>query len=139
LFIGSGLFDHDRLHKHGARIAVATDVGGGTSYSMLRTLDEGYKVLQLRGQRLNPLRSFYMMTLGNARAISLEDRIGTIEAGRDADLVVLDARATPQMALRMEAVESLANELFLLQTCGDDRAVVETYVAGKAMKSGLAA
>jgi guanine deaminase len=137
LFIGSGLFDHDRLHKHGARIAVATDVGGGTSYSMLRTLDEGYKVLQLRGQRLNPLRSFYMMTLGNARGLSLDDRIGTIEAGRDADLVVLDARATPQMALRMEAVESLANELFLLQTCGDDRAVVETYVAGKAMKSGL--
>ena len=139
LFIGSGLFDHDRLHKHGARIAVATDVGGGTSYSMLRTLDEGYKVLQLRGQRLNPLRSFYMMTLGNARALSLEDRIGSVEAGRDADLVVLDARATPQMALRMEAVESLANELFLLQTCGDDRAVVETYVAGKAMKSALAA
>ena len=137
LFIGSGLFDHDRLHAHGARIAVATDVGGGTSYSMLRTLDEGYKVLQLRGQRLNPLRSFYMMTLGNARALTLDDRIGSLAAGRDADLVVLDARATPQMALRMEAVESLANELFLLQTCGDDRAVVETYVAGVPMKSGL--
>ncbi|MEQ1900870.1 MAG: guanine deaminase [Devosia sp.] len=139
LFIGSGLFDHDRLHKHGARIAVATDVGGGTSYSMLRTLDEGYKVLQLRGQRLNPLRSFYMMTLGNARALSLDDRIGSIEAGRDADLVVLDARATPQMELKMEAVTSLSNELFLLQTCGDDRAVAETYVMGKAMKSLLPA
>jgi len=139
LFIGSGLFDHDRLHAHGARIAVATDVGGGSSYSMLRTLDEGYKVLQLRGQRLNPLRSFYMMTLGNARAMSLDDRIGTIETGRDADLVVLDASATPQMALRMEAVDTLANELFLLQTCGDDRAVVETYVAGRPMKSALAA
>ncbi|MDO8359928.1 MAG: guanine deaminase, partial [Devosia sp.] len=138
LFIGSGMFDHDRLKAHGARIAVATDVGGGTSYSMLRTLDEGYKVLQSRGQRLNPLRSFYMITLGNARALSLEGRIGSLEPGADADLVVLDARATPQMALRMEAVDSLANELFLLQTCGDDRAVVETYVAGKAMKSGLA-
>ena len=137
LFIGSGLFDYDRLQSHGARIAVATDVGGGSSYSMLRTLDEGYKVLQLRGQRLNPLKSFYMMTLGNARALSLADRIGTLEAGTDADLVVLDARATPQMALRMEVVDSLANELFLLQTCGDDRAVVETYVAGKAMKSVL--
>lgn len=139
LFIGSGLFDHDRLHAHGARIAVATDVGGGSSYSMLRTLDEGYKVLQLRGQRLNPLRSFYMMTLGNARAMSLDENIGTIEAGKDADLVVLDAAATPQMALRMEAVNSLANELFLLQTCGDDRAVVETYVAGRPLKSALAA
>jgi guanine deaminase len=138
LFIGSGLFDHDRLHANGARIAVATDVGGGSSYSMLRTLDEGYKVLQLRGQRLNPLRSFYMMTLGNARALSLEDRIGAIDPGRDADLVVLDARATPQMALRMEVVDTLANELFLLQTCGDDRAVVETYVRGRPMKSALA-
>ncbi len=138
LFIGSGLFDHERLAAHGARIAVATDVGGGTSYSMLRTLDEGYKVLQLRGQRLNPLQSFYMMTLGNARAMSLDERIGSIEAGKDADLVVLDARATPQMALRMETVQSLAGELFLLQTCGDDRAVVETYVRGRPMKSGLA-
>lgn len=134
LFIGSGLFDYERLHERGVRIAVATDVGGGTSYSMLKTLDEGYKVLQLRGQRLPPLASFYMMTLGNARALSLEDSIGSIEPGRDADLVVLDARATPQMALRMETIDSLTEELFLLQTCGDDRAVAEVYVAGKAMK-----
>jgi guanine deaminase len=138
LFIGSGLFDRDRLARAGVRIGVATDVGGGTSYSMLRTLDEGYKVLQARGQRLNPLTSFYMMTLGNSRALSLEDEIGSLAAGRAADLVVLDARATPQMALRMETVETLWGELFLLQTCGDDRAVVETYVMGKAMKSGLA-
>jgi guanine deaminase len=138
LFIGSGLFDHDRLHMRGARIAVATDVGGGSSYSMLRTLDEGYKVLQLRGQRLNPLRSFYMMTLGNARAMSLDHRIGSLTPGMEADIVVLDARATPQMALRMEAVDSLANELFLLQTCGDDRAVVETYIKGRPLKSALA-
>jgi guanine deaminase len=137
LFIGSGLFDRDRLQTAGVRLGVATDVGGGTSYSMLRTLDEGYKVLQLRGQRLDPLTSFYMMTLGNARALSLEDRIGSLERGRDADLVVLDSRATPQMALRMETVESLANELFLLQTCGDDRAVAETYVMGQPKKSAL--
>lgn len=137
LFIGSGLFDYQRLHTHGVRIAVATDVGGGTSYSMLQTLAEGYKALQLRGQRLGPLNSFYMMTLGNARALSLEGTIGSLMAGADADIVVLDARATPQMALRMETVSSLGEELFLLQTCGDDRAVAETYVAGKAMKSRL--
>jgi guanine deaminase len=137
LFIGSGLFDYDRLHQRGVRIAVATDVGGGTSYSMLKTLDEGYKAMQLRGQRLNPLRSFYHMTLGNARAMSLADRIGSVAAGMDADLVVLDSGATPQMKLRMQTVDSLINELFLLQTCGDDRAVVETYVAGTAMKSAL--
>lgn len=139
MFIGSGLFDHDRLHLHGVRMAVATDVGGGTSYSMLKTLDEGYKVLQLRGQRLTPLRAFYMMTLGNARALGLEGTIGSLQPGGDADVVVLDSRATPHMAVKMERVETLSEELFLLQTCGDDRAVVETYVAGRPMKSGLSA
>ena len=137
LFIGSGLFDYDRLHKNGVRIAAATDVGGGTSYSMLRTMDEGYKVLQLRGQRLTPLRSFYHMTLGNARAMSLDDQIGALRPGNAADIVVLNSRATPQMALRMETVDSLGNELFLLLTCGDDRAVAETYVAGRPLKSML--
>jgi guanine deaminase len=137
LFIGSGLFDYERLHERGVRIAVATDVGGGTSYSMLRTLDEGYKVLQLRGQRLNPLRSFYHMTLGNARGLGLEEHVGTLAPGTDADVVVLDSRSTPQMALRMETVGTLTEELFLLQTCGDDRAVVETYVAGQPLKSAL--
>ncbi len=139
LFLGSCVFDYQRLHERGVRIAVATDVGGGTSYSMLQTLDEGYKALQLRGQRLSPLHSFYLMTLGNARALSLEGTIGSIAPGGDADLVVLDSRATPQMALRMETVDSLKGELFLLQTCGDDRAVAEVYVAGKPVKSGLAA
>ncbi|HEY9010281.1 MAG TPA: guanine deaminase [Devosia sp.] len=139
LFIGSGLFDYDRLHTHGVRIAAATDVGGGTSYSMLRTMDEGYKVLQLRGQRLTPLRSFYHMTLGNARAMSLDGEIGALKPGNAADIVVLNSRATPQMALRMETIETLSEELFLLLTCGDDRAVAETYVAGKPLKSALAA
>ena len=77
------------------------------------------------------------MTLGNARAMSLEHRIGSLEPGMEADIVVLDASATPQMKLRMETVDSLEQELFLLQTCGDDRAVVETYVMGRPMKSGL--
>jgi len=138
LFIGSGLFDYDRLHQHGVRIATATDVGGGTSYSMLATMAEGYKVLQLRGQRLTPLRSFYHLTLGNARAMSLDDEIGTLEAGKMADIVILNSGATAQMRLRMETVGSLAEELFLLQTCGDDRAVAETYVAGEPLKSALA-
>ncbi len=138
LFIGSGLFDYERQHERGVRIATATDVGGGSSYSMLRTMDEGYKVMQLRGQRLTPFRSFFHMTLGNARAMSLDGRIGSLEPGKEADIVVLNSAATPQMALRMETCGSLEQELFLLQTCGDDRAVVETYVMGKPMKSALA-
>lgn len=137
LFLGSGLFDRERLRKHGVRIGIATDIGGGTSYSMLRTLDEGYKVLQLRGQRLNPFASFYMATLGNARSLSLEGTIGAIAPGNAADLVVLNAGATPAMALRLATVSNLAEELFLLQTLGDDRAVAEVYVNGSRAKSTL--
>ena len=137
LFLGSGLFDHERLAIAGVNVAVATDIGGGTSYSMLRTMDEGYKVLQLRGQRLTPLNSFYMMTLGNARALSLEGTIGSIAPGMAADLVVLDAGATPAMALRLATVTSLVEELFLLQTLGDDRSIAEVYVAGARQKSTL--
>lgn len=135
LFLGSGLFDRDRLMQNGVRIGIATDIGGGTSVSMLRTLDEGYKVLQLRGQRLNPLASFHMATRGNAEALGLQETIGSIAPGRAADLVVLDARATPTM--RMRRFETLIEELFLLQTMGDDRAIAEVYVAGARAKSTL--
>ncbi len=137
LFLGSGLFDRDRLMAAGVRIGVATDIGGGTNFGMLATMDEAYKILQLRGQRLTPLNSFYMMTLGNALALSLQGTIGAIVPGNAADLVVLDARATPAMALRMATVATLSQELFLLQTLGDDRSIAEVYVAGARAKSVL--
>lgn len=137
LFLGSGLFDYQRLHKTGVRIGVATDIGGGTAVSMLRTLDEAYKVTQLRKQQLSPLNSFYLATLGNARALGLEDRIGMIAPGRDADLVVLDSRASPHMALKAQTISGVAEELFLLQTMGDDRSIREVYIAGEAAKSKL--
>jgi len=133
LFIGSGLFDLAAAHTpaHPLRVALATDVGGGTSFSMLRTLAEGYKVLQLQGQNLPALLGFYWLTLGNARALGLDDRIGTLAPGREADIVVLDARATPAMAHRALTLETLEEELFLLMTLGDDRAVTATYIAGE--------
>jgi guanine deaminase len=131
LFIGSGLFDYDGLAAAGVRIALATDVGGGTSYSMLRTAAEAYKVMQLRGQNLPALAAFDLMTRGNAAALGLENEIGTITPGAFADLVVLDARSTPAMAHRMETVRSLEEELFVLMTMGDDRAVRQTYIAGR--------
>ena len=141
LFLGSGLFDYQRFRRREKplRIAAATDVGGGTNYSMLRTMDEGYKVIALQGEKLNPFQSFWQITRGNAEALSIADRVGTLEAGTEADIIVLDSRATPVMELRMETVKSLAEELFLLQTLGDDRAVREVYVAGKPSKSIIAA
>lgn len=135
LFLGSGLFDEAKMKAAGIRTAIATDIGGGTDYSMLRTLDEAYKVLQLQNQNLDPLRAFYWLTLGNARALSKEARIGTLLPGTEADIVVLDSYATPTMAMRMETVTKLREELFVLQTFGDDRAVAETYVSGKPAKN----
>ncbi|WP_349365226.1 MAG: guanine deaminase [Roseitalea porphyridii] len=130
LFLGSGLFDLDRIKGGGVRHAIATDIGGGTSWSLLKTLDEGYKVLNLQGHRFHPYRAFWQATRGNAEAIGMADRIGTLDAGTEADFVVLDAAATDAMALRMERAETLAEELFVLQTLGDDRAVKAVYVAG---------
>ena len=136
LFLGSGLFDQARLDRAGVRIALATDVGAGTSYSMLRTASEGYKVLQLNRQSWPAAHAFYRMTLGNARALNLDDRIGSVEAGKEADLVVLDSRATPAMEHRIEAANGgLDEELFALITMGDDRAVRQTYVAGAPSKT----
>jgi guanine deaminase len=136
LFLGSGLFDQARLAGAGVRIALATDVGGGTSYSMLRTAAEGYKVVQLNRLPWPPLHALYRMTLGNARALGLDDRIGSVEPGKEADLVVLDSRATPAMVHRMESAKGdLEVELFALITMGDDRAVRQTYVAGEPSKT----
>jgi len=135
LFLGSGLFDEAGLDKAGVRVALATDVGGGTSYSMLQTASEAYKVLQMRGQSWPALQAFYQLTRGNARALSLEDRIGTLAVGFEADLVVLDSHSTPAMAHRMDSVQSdLAEELFVLMMMGDDRAVAQTYVGGETVK-----
>ncbi|WP_424932403.1 guanine deaminase [Amaricoccus macauensis] len=134
LFLGSGLFDDAGLRARGITSGIATDIGGGTSYSMLQTLNEGYKILQLQDQKLHALRAFHWITRGNAEVLGMTDWIGTLDAGTEADIVVLDPRATPAMALRMEKVETLADELFVLQIMGDDRSIAQTYVAGVPQK-----
>ena len=131
LFLGSGLFDLKQLKEHGVRTAIATDIGGGSSYSLLRTLDEAYKIQQLRGHRVPPIESYWQATRGNAEALGLVDRIGTLEPGSDADIIALDAAATPAMQVRLETVKTLEEELFLLQTMGDDRSIRQVYVAGE--------
>ncbi len=131
LFLGSGLFDLDAAEVAGVAVGVGTDVGGGTSFSMLRTLSECYKVVQLRQQRLSPLRAFYLATLGGARAMGIDDRLGNFAPGKPADFVVLDPAATPLMARRMRHVESITATLFVLMMLGDDRSVAATYVMGE--------
>lgn len=131
LFLGSGLFDWARARREGVRVAVATDIGGGTSYSMLRTMAEAYKVLQLQGQSLSAFEALHAITRGNAVALGLDHLIGSFEPGREADVVVLDPAATRAMAHRLETVRDLAEELFVLVTLGDERNVTATYVMGE--------
>ena len=128
LFLGSGLPEPDRFP---GRTGLATDVGAGTSYSMLRTAAEIYKTEQLQHRSLSVHRAFHWITRGNAEALGLEEEIGSLLPGRYADLVVLDSRATPALAHRMEHCESLEEELFALLTLGDDRAIAATYVQGR--------
>lgn len=131
LFLGSGLFDLDAADRAGIRVGIGTDVGAGTSFSLLQTLNEAYKVLQMQGQSLSPERAFYLATLGGARSLYLDEHIGSFRPGREADFVVLDPCATPLLARRSARSTSLAERLFVLMMLGDDRAVAETWVLGE--------
>jgi guanine deaminase len=132
-FLGSGLMSMPHLRKPGrpVHIGLATDVGGGTSYSMLATLGETYKVQMLAGYKPSATELFRMATLGNAERLHIGHETGSIETGKFADLVVLDPRATPVLASRQELSTSLEDVLFSLMILGDDRAVRATYVAGR--------
>ena len=130
LFLGSGLFDLGAAHECGVRVGLGTDVGAGTTLSMLRTMEESYKVCQLAGQSLSPMQAFYLATLGGAAALYLEDRIGNFDIGKEADFVVLDPKATPHLARRMERTTTLAERLFAFMIMGDDRAVLATHILG---------
>ena len=132
-FLGSGLFDIEHLGapRRPVKFGVATDIGGGTSYSLLQTLAEAYKIARLKGCGFSAFDGFYLATLGNARGLGLDAEIGTLDAGHWADIVVLDPGATPVMAARQELSESLEDTLFGLMMLGDDRAVRAVYVGGE--------
>lgn len=133
LFLGSGLFDMKSADHAGMALTLATDVGAGTSFSMLETMNEMYKVARMRGTHFSALRLFYLATLGAARGMRLEGTVGSFAPGAEADFVVLDPRATPLLARRTRQAQSLEELLFALAILGDDRVVETTYVAGKAL------
>lgn len=130
LFLGSGLFDLTAAQAHGVNVAIATDVGGGTSFSILQTLQKAYKVAQMTGHRLDPMRAYYLATLGGARALYEDHLIGNFEVGKEADFIVLDRKATPIMERRMANTNSLEEQLFAMMVLGDDRSIVATHIMG---------
>ncbi|MFM7574565.1 MAG: guanine deaminase [Snowella sp.] len=138
LFLGSGLF---KLHQAKStetpvKVGLGTDIGAGTSFSLLQTANEAYKVVQLQGEKLSSFKALFLATLGGARALSLEDKLGNFEIGKEADFIVLDPKATPAMALRnadfpVKTLEDIADKAFAIMIMGDDRTIEATYIMGE--------
>jgi guanine deaminase len=132
-FLGSGCFDIARANRKDrpVRVGLGTDLGAGTSFSILATLNEAYKAAQLNSYALSACHAYYLATRGTAHAMYLEDKIGSIAPGMEADIVVLDMKSTPIIDYRMQHAQSFEESLFIQMTLGDDRAVQATYVAGE--------
>ena len=130
LFLGSGLFDLSSMREAGIRCGLGTDVGGGTSLSLLRTASEAYKVLHLQEHALPAARALYLATLGAAEALYLDDKIGNFAPGKEADFAVLDYEGTTLTKRRIAAASTIEEKLFALITLADDRNIAATYVNG---------
>ena len=131
LFLGSGLFPLNKTWQQQVKVGLGTDVGAGTSFSLLQTVNEAYKVQQLQGDKLSAYESLYHATLGGAKALDLDDKLGNFNVGKEADFVVLNIKPTALQQLRQSRSKSLEDSLFALFTMGDDRNVEATYIYGQ--------
>jgi guanine deaminase len=131
LFLGSGLFDMALAKANDVHVALATDVGAGTTFNMFKTYGDAYKVSQLRHAPICPLEGFYLMTQGAAKAHALEHEIGNLNAGTVADFIVVEPRFDELTALRIEQNAEFDDVIFALSILGDDRAIAQTWVSGR--------
>lgn len=131
LYLGSGLFNLRKAWHKQIKVGMGTDIGAGTTFNMLQTLNEAYKVMQLQGWRMSAYEAFYLATLGGAKALGLDDIIGNFNIGKEADFVVLEPTATPLQQLRYDNSVTLMDKLFVMMTLGDDRSIYRTYVDGQ--------
>ncbi|PVZ87987.1 guanine deaminase [Serratia sp. S1B] len=131
LYLGSGLFKLSQAWRKKVKVGMGTDIGAGTTFNMLQTLNEAYKIMQLQSYRLSAYEAFYLATLGGADALGLADTIGNFNVGKEADFVVLEPTATPLQQLRYDNSITLMDKLFVMMTLGDDRSIYRTYVDGR--------
>ncbi len=131
LFLGSGLFPLKKTWQAGIKVGLGTDIGAGTSFNQLQTLNEAYKVQQLQGDKLSAFESLYHATIGGAKALSLDDKLGNFNVGKEADFVVLDLNATALQQLRQSKTKNIEDAFFALMTMGDDRNIAATYIYGQ--------
>lgn len=132
-FLGSGAFNlnHAKADNRPIKVGLGTDLGAGTSFSILQTMNEAYKAAQMNGSPYSSLHTFYLATRGTAEALSLDNKIGSIAVGMEADITVINLKSTPIIDYRMRYANSLEEALFIQMTLGDDRAIAATYIAGK--------
>ena len=131
LFLGSGLFPLKKTWQQQVKVGLGTDIGAGTSFSLLQTVNEAYKVQQLQGDKLSAFESLYHATLGGAKALDLDNKLGNFNVGKEADFVVLNLKPTALQELRQSRAKSLEDSLFALFTMGDDRNIEATYIYGQ--------
>ena len=131
LFLGSGLLDYQKILTNKIDMAIGSDIGAGTSFSMLQNLHDAYKISSLLGIPMNPLQAFYFITLGGARALQLDDKIGNFEMGKEADFVVIDPSKNDLLNYRIAGATSIEDILFPMIILGDDRIVKAVYLMGE--------
>jgi guanine deaminase len=132
LFLGSGFYDFHQSDANRLNVTLATDVGGGTSFSMFRTMNAAHKVARMGGYHLTALRMFYLATRAAAEALGWQDRLGSFSVGCEGDFVVLDPDATPLISRRSSRSETLEEQLFAFAMLGDDRVIDSVYIMGEA-------
>ena len=132
LFLGSGLFEIDKLEDFKIQMALASDVGGGDSFSMFQVMNEAYKICRLNDYNLDPVKAFYLTTLAAAKVLNMDDSIGNFEVNKEADFIVLDLSATKLITEKLKVAKDINDILFSLMTLGDDRLIKEVYILGQA-------
>ena len=133
LFLGSGLFEIDKLEDFEIEMALASDVGGGDSFSMFQVMNEAYKICRLNDYNLDPVKAFYLTTLAAAKVLNMDDSIGNFEVNKEADFIVLDLSATELITEKLKVAKDINDILFSLMTLGDDRLIKEVYILGQAI------
>ena len=131
LFLGSGLFELEKLESYGIEVSLASDVGGGDSFSMFQVMNEAYKVCRMNDFNLDPVKAFYLTTLGAAKVLNMDDCIGNFEAEKEADFIVIDLNATEIISQKNKISSNIKDTLFNLMTLGDDRLIDEVYIMGQ--------
>jgi guanine deaminase len=131
LFLGSGLFRFDKAFEKAIRLGIGSDIGAGTSFSVLANLSEAYKIARLGNTTFTPEKAFYMATLGGAAALSLDHVIGTFMPGYEADFTVLDPGADSLPGRRTTGSSTFRDVFFPLMIMGDHRIIHSTWIMGK--------